>query len=309
MRATPSRRRFLAISAAMLSVAPAFAMERSRWRGRALGADVEITLRGPKAQAADALKAARAELARMEGLFSLYDPHTALGQLNARGRLEKPDTDFLEILRLVDRVHHMTGGVFDPTIQPLWRLLADTAGRPPKEALQAARNCIGWEKVSADPRRVRFAKPGMALTLNGIAQGFATDRVSETLVRAGFADTLVNIGEFRAGAGPWQIGIADPALGLVATRPLDGRALASSSPAALPLGEGGPDHIIDPAAPYRRPRWSTVSVEAKTASLADGLSTAFVFQSETKIRMLTASEDDLYRALLVAADGQMLEIT
>ena len=156
----------------------------------------------------------------MERLFSLYDPGSDLARLNRLGRLTNPAPDFLELLRLSDIVHRASDGAFDPSVQPLWRALAQ--GAEPA-SLSDARTRVGWSRVAFDKLAVRFLRPGMALTFNGIAQGFATDRVASVLRAQGFTDTLVNLGEFRAGAGSWRVGISDPVAGLVATRRLEWR--------------------------------------------------------------------------------------
>ena len=38
----------------------------------------------------------------------------------------------------------------------------------------------------------------MSITLNGIAQGYITDKVTELLASFGISNTLVNMGEYRA---------------------------------------------------------------------------------------------------------------
>ena len=56
---------------------------------------------------------------------------------------------------------------------------------------------------------------GMAVTLNGLAQGYVTDKLVELLRARGVAHSLVDMGEARAigshpDGRPWEIGIADP---------------------------------------------------------------------------------------------------
>ncbi|MEM7210656.1 MAG: hypothetical protein AAF479_02005 [Pseudomonadota bacterium] len=72
------RRRFLSISAAFCvagrAMADTHAQTDVRWQGRALGAEASITLRGSPDVAEAALRAAQAELEKVEGLFSLYRP-------------------------------------------------------------------------------------------------------------------------------------------------------------------------------------------------------------------------------------------
>ena len=117
-------------------------------------------------------------------------------------------------------------------------------------------------------RRIALA-PGQALTLNGIAQGFATDLVTATLKQAGIEQTLVNVGEFRGLGGPWRLGLRDPEHGYFGTRTLGDGAIATSSPRGTLVQ--GREHILHREA---TPLWSTVSVEAENATIADGFSTA-----------------------------------
>ena len=128
-------------------------------------------------------EAARAEIDRLENIFSLYRAGSEISVLNAKGRLQAPSFELLECLGLARRVHAVTEGRFDPTVQPLWRALAEahvsgTAPRP--EALAQARASIGFHRVRFDATRVVLA-PDQQLTLNGIAQGFIADRVARLM--------------------------------------------------------------------------------------------------------------------------------
>ncbi|MEX0285463.1 MAG: FAD:protein FMN transferase [Paracoccaceae bacterium] len=260
-----NRRRFLAISAAFAAL-PAGARAET-WRGYALGAEASVTLHGPRAQVARAFDAIPARLQQIERLFSLYDPQSALTRLNAEGQLMQPDALFLELLSHCEQIHTLTDGTFDPTVQVLWQALASDL------PMGQAREHIGWSRVQHHTAGVTLA-PGQSLTFNGIAQGFATDLITADLKGLGFtANTLVHIGEFSALGGPFRIGIEDPDAGLVGYRTLKNRALATSSPNATRLGHAS--HLMDPQG--RAPLWSTVTVEADSATLADGLSTAAVF--------------------------------
>lgn len=287
---TLTRRRFLTITAA-IAAAPASAAT-ARWQGRALGADVSLTIRGPRDAATRAIAAARNLLNEIEGLFSLYDPASALSRLNAHGVLPAPDPRFLALMQAADHGHRLTEGLFDPTIQPLWRALAkggDTA---------AARARVGWSRVRCDPARITLGT-GQALTFNGIAQGFATDLITEHLAASGLTDALVNIGEYRALGGPWQLAISDPAHGYLGMATLTGGAIATSSPAALLLGAQA--HILHPNA---RAQWSTVSVQADTATLADCLSTALCLAPHDQIAALS-DLPEVRRIALVDFDGNL----
>lgn len=270
-----TRRRFLTISAAAVAASPlsAGAAQVRRWRGVALGASVSMILTGlSRPEAGEVFRAVEAELARQERIFSLFLADSEISRLNRTGRLDHPSADLLEVLRLSGRLHAASGGAFDPTIQPLWQAVAE--GREAR----AAAGAVGWRHVALDGGAVHLTRPGMALTLNGIAQGHVTDRVAALLRRRGLADLLIDMGEIAAlGARPdgasWQVGVADPAGRIVRQVALRERAIATSAVRGTLIG-GARSHILDPRAPARPPVNALVSVSAQRAAVADGLSTA-----------------------------------
>lgn len=268
-----SRRRFIAVAAAAAAL-PGAAQAETIWRGVALGAEASISLRGDRRAAEAALQAALSEIERVERQFSLYRRDSALSRLNAGARLPLTP-DFAEMLALCDRLHRGTEGRFDPTIQPLWRALAE--GRD----AHAAAAQVGWARVEISADHAQLA-PGQALTLNGVAQGVATDRVADALRRHGFEDALVDIGELRAGNGDWRVSLRDAAGAELRAPTLRDRAIATSSPGALRIGERS--HILSPLG--EAPHWRTVAVEARTAALADGLSTALCLADQAAVQRI-----------------------
>ncbi|MBU4530350.1 MAG: FAD:protein FMN transferase [Hoeflea sp.] len=289
-----SRRRFITITAAgMLGAHHAMAADNAgaRWQGVALGAHADLRLVGlPARDAERLLVAARGEIERLEQLFSLYRTDSALARLNAMGVLEQPGPDMLELCSLVSTIHQASSGMFDPSVQPLWAAYARARGVPEPKALEAARAVAGWSKVDISVDRIRL-EPGAALTFNGIAQGFITDRVVSLLKAQGLEAGLVSVGEIAAvGAAPggkdWAIGLAgheDAAAD--ATIHLRDKTVATSSPNGTLFGAGPDGHILDPRSGLAATaRWRRVSVIHRSAAMADGLSTAGVLHSAEQLR-------------------------
>ena len=296
-----NRRRFIAISAALMAPLPAAAALHTE-TGQALGAKVTLRLAHPDAPAIAAR--AMAEIARLEDIFSLYREGSALMRLNAAGTLDTPPFELLECLSLAGAVHAASDGRFDPTVQPLWALhaAAAIAGQEvTPEALTAARAQVGWERVNLDPARITLA-PGMGLTLNGIAQGYIADRVAALLEAEGLGNVLIDTGEFRALGGHPQGGAWPVKLAQGDTVALRGRALATSAPLGTTFDQAGRmGHILDPRS--GRPVagvWQAVSVSAPTAALADALSTAICLTGdEVEARSLCAAFRDVRMESLV----------
>lgn len=285
-----SRRRFLAICGAACAARPASA--RTVWRGRAFGAEASIALVGEGAE--HALSAAFDTIRRMERLFSLYDPNSSLSVLNREGRLSMPP-EFGALIKVVEEMHSLTGGLFDPTVQPLWTALANG------EDADAARRRLGWNKVRVEGSDIEFGEPGMALTLNGIAQGFATDRVKAVLVAHGFRDVVVNVGEYAVGLDTAKIAVADARGRLIEAVELRDEAIATSS--ALALEVGGRGHILHPLRDGHVPMWETVSVTARSAAIADALSTAISLSLDERLASRIVTEGSAHRVVLKSRQG------
>ena len=311
-----SRRRFLGISAAAAGLAllplpfcarssrAAPMAERLVWRGSALGADATIQLHFDDADTGRRLiEACVAEVERLEAVFSLYRPDSALARLNRAGELVAPPLDLLRLLSESAGFSALTDGAFDPTVQPLWGLYADHFAKPgadpngPAEpAIRAALARVGWRNVVVNSERIAFARPDMAVTLNGIAQGYITDRVIELLQRHGVSQVLADLGETRTlgrhpDGAPWRVGLEDPRQRNRIARVLDIENLAVSTSGGYgtvfePTGRF--NHLFDPASGRCSERWSAVSVVASAATAADALSTACCFMSLDQIRAVVA---------------------
>ncbi len=124
----------------------------------------------------------------------------------------------------------------------------------------------------------------MALTLNGIAQGYITDRIVDLLRAGGIESSLVDMGEIRVlgarpDATPWRVGLANAVAGAQlspAVLEIVDKAVATSSPDGFrfdPAGHFG--HLLDPRTGLSSARWRNVTVVAPDAATADALSTAF----------------------------------
>lgn len=320
-----SRRRALTILGAAGGVALVPALMRSpraaplrTWQTTALGAPARIVLAHPDAaEAARLFEACSAEIARLEALFSLERADSALVRLNRDGAIAAPAPDMVRLLEEAQRVSRASDGAFDVTVQPLWRLYAEHFARPGHDAggpgageIAAALALVGWRALEVAPDRIAFARAGMAATLNGIAQGFITDRASELLRARGITSVLVDLGEHRAlGAHPdgrpWRVGLADPfdPAHVAATLDLVDRAVATSGGYGTRFSADGRfHHLFDPRTGASANRHASVSVIADTATTADALSTALYVGPDTLARRIAAAEPGI-EVRLTAADG------
>ena len=298
MSAAPTRRRFIRIAAAatlaqLAGPAAGVRGEEERftaWRGLAMGNLTRIEIRHPdRDRAARILAAAVQEIARLEELFTLYRADSALVRLNGAGLLADPPFDLVRLLAEAQSYSERTGGAFDVTVQPIWQAYAahffvagaDPAG-PPASVIRRATELVDYRALEVEPAAIRLARSGMALTLNGIAPGYMTDRVVELLKNAGLDHASVDIGEIRvigarADHEPWRAGIRDPfdTRRVAMELPLTDQALATSGGYGFRFDPDGCfHHIFDPRSGGCPHAYASVSIVAPTATAADALSTA-----------------------------------
>lgn len=282
--------------------------------GLAFGTTVSIKLLhddAPRALAAieDALR----QIKTVDALMSLYQESSQVHQLNQRGRVDAPDHHLLQVLAFARQLSARTAGAFDISVQPLWQVFSRAAAKgtlPAPDELAAAKALVNWQHIEAGARQVRLQTPGMAITLNGVAQGYAVDLALAALRAHGIRHALLDTGEFGAIGGkaagqPWMLGIRHPrqADALSVKLPLDGRIVATSGDyETFFTADFIHHHIFDPASGDSPPALASATVLAPTGMLADGLSTAFMVMGADKALALAAQWPEV-DALLIAKNG------
>lgn len=325
-----SRRRWLVLAAsaagATWGLQPDAQAAPLHWQGMAMGAPASLTLHhgGDAANAQAALKATLAEVSRLEAMFSLFRADSLICALNRSGRLDHAPAEFVALLRTALDMAAASDGVFDPSIQPLWRLYFDhfvTGGHtqpPAADQVAQARALVDWRGIQLAGNNVTLARDGMGLSLNGMAQGFITDCCTAVLRRHGFNHMLVDMGEPRAAAAKpdgsaWHIGLADPrepsrAVHTVSVRD---QAVATSGGYGTRFDEGGRfTHLINARSGQTAPAFESVTVVAPTATQADALSTALALipASDTAARQRLLRTQPGCRAICINGAGVVSEL-
>lgn len=250
-------------------------------------------------QAELAIEDAIHQAKQIDALMSIYNERSQVFQLNRDGHLVRPDPHLLRVLQASQDFSVLTDGAFDITVQPLWQafsLAAVSHTLPSNVQVESAKSLVSWEHLSVDQRLVKFNKPGMAITLNGVAQGYAVDLALAAVQARGISQALLDTGEFistgtKTADRAWTVGVQDPRIVdvFIAALQMDGRSVATSGDYETTFT---PDyvhnHIFDPATGESPLELASVTVVAPTGLLADGLSTAFFVLGSKKAMALAA---------------------
>lgn len=265
------------------------------WRERVMvGFGTSLWLKAGHANAEQldaALDEAVTAIRQVERQMSLFDAESALSRMNVRGQLRNPDAHLLNVLSMAREVSAASAGAFDASMQPLWQLWSQASGQgtlPSQRAIDKTRQLVNWRAIEISPALIRLNLPGMQLSLNGIAQGYASDLVRTILQSHGIRHALIDTGEtsllgHAPNDRPWTFGIEDAARqaqqARLQTPPLlvaDGRAIATSSDAHTVFSaDHRHHHIMDPHTGYSPAHWSSVTVLARSCTLADALTKVF----------------------------------
>jgi thiamine biosynthesis lipoprotein len=287
-----------------------------------MGTVVSLTVVDPSEdRAEDAMARAFAAMDRLEALLTRFDSGAPLGELRRVGKLDDAPAELVETVAFSARMHRATAGAFDVTVAPLLELTQSSlaAGAPPSRA--AVAECltrVGMDKLNAAGRSLSFARPGMAVTLDGVAKGRIVDAMAAELAACGIRHALVNAGgDIRAlggrGAGrPWTVAVRAPRpegrreeLGepkTVASYELTDGACATSGDYEIFFdSERIYHHIVNPATGLSPHAVASSTVLAADAGTADALATALLVTGPAG----TARVAPLVRGtLLLGPDGQ-----
>ena len=222
----------------------------------------------------------------VEKQMSLFDPDSALSRLNRLGELQKPDAELVSVLSLAQHVSLRSAGAFDVTMQPLWGLWSlhsQTQTVPSVKAISQTRSLVNWQALSVSSEVVRLNIKGMGVSLNGIAQGYAADKVRAVLQLHGVQHALIDTGETAvlgqsSKAEDWRFAV-EPSAASTVTPPVispHGWALATSSDSHTVFSaDHVHHHILNPHTGDSPSHWASVSVIAPSCALADALTKVF----------------------------------
>src|SRR6185437_14063062 len=274
------------------------AIERVTTEGKAMGTHLLLTSFTDETHDAAALKAAFdaaiTEIRRLESLMTTWREDSEVSRINAaagkRAVAVGPET--LAVIEKSVWMSERSEGVFDITFEAmhgLWKFDQDLEEKiPPRAAVEAARKLIDFRKIKIDhdARTVMLEKPGMRMSLGGIAKGYAVDAAVKVLRAAGLTSFFVQAGGDlyvqgrKPDGSPYRVGVRDPRspneTDFFATLEVEDHAFSTAGDYERGFVKDGRryHHIIDPRTGYPATASRSVTIWAKDAFTADAIDDA-----------------------------------
>lgn len=292
---------------------------------KAMGTSVSVWFwTDREADAARAAEAMFGEMKRLDKEMTTWLPDSELSKINTAAG-DKPvkvsDETIAVIARALD-ISKRSDGVFDITVQAfhgLWKFDEDMDGSLPDQAEVKKRLAlIGWKDIVLDKAKktVFLKRKGMAITLGGIAKGYAVDKCVALLKAKGFTDFMVQAGGDMYIAGskgkdPWMVGIRDPRgpkESMFAVSPIKDHSFSTSGDYERGFVKDGVryHHILDPKTGQPAHASRSVTIRAKDAFTADAWSKVmFIDGWEKGLELIKTNKLDDFEVVWVDDENKV----
>ncbi len=246
---------------------------------------------GNPQKAWDAIRAAEAEIRRIEKLISSWTDDSETAQINGAAGKEAVQVSE-ELFQLIARslkVSQITAGAFDISgtlARYYWNFNKENNTMLSQRILQKLRQLINYKLIELNPSdsTVFLKREGMKIGFGGIGKGYAAERAKAVMQQMGIESGLINAsGDLCCWGTPpkdtqWTVSIPDP-------RDREASLLEFYLPYGSVVTSGNYEnytvidgkrlsHIVDPRTAYPVEAIKNVSVVCPNAEFADALATA-----------------------------------
>ena len=148
--------------------------------------------------------------------MSIFNNNSLISQINDN-RADVLDVHLLRNIAVANRIHQISGGMYDITVKPLTDAYGFAAkGKIEHPNIDSLLTFVGFDKFRVDGFRIIKEDSRLQLDLNSLAKGYTVDMFADYLQGIGCTDYIVEIGgEIRASGVnargvDWRIGVDSP---------------------------------------------------------------------------------------------------
>ncbi|HIF9068911.1 TPA: FAD:protein FMN transferase [Photobacterium damselae] len=162
-------------------------------------------------------------LAEIDKEFSTYRNDSYISEFNhsASTQWQPASKEFIDLVALAKTINKDSGGCYDPTIQPLyklWGFQGDKLHVPTHEEITTIQGDMGINNIEIDPTHLKIRKviPQVQIDLSSMGEGFAISQLSKILEADGINNYLVEFGGdmkikgHKPNGVQWRVAIEQP---------------------------------------------------------------------------------------------------
>ena len=242
---------------------------------------VDISITGKDKNIDSILDSTFALIQDLDDQLSYYNENSEVSGINNREKVELSD-DLLKIMDVAGKVYSQSDSLYDVSVGALvdiWQF--DRAEIPSQSAIETAQSHIGYSKIKIKNGLISIPE-GMKINLGSLAKGYIIDQAVNLILSKGNFTGYVNAGgdiRYFGSTIPVKIGVQHPRNKneIIETIHLTDEAVVTSGDYERFFMKNGVryHHILNPETGFPAENTISVTVIAKTAIMADALSTAF----------------------------------
>ncbi|UCE04332.1 MAG: FAD:protein FMN transferase [bacterium] len=256
----------------------------------------------------------------IERITNNYDDSSFISIINreAGDRAIILDAVMYDLITKSDQINKISDGAFDITIESvkrLWNFSDDHPQIPGDSLLKYQLQWVGAEHIKIKDKKLRFNSPESKIDLGAIAKGYAIDQSIQVLKENGITDAMVNGGgDLRTicsdlTSGKRRVWIKHPRQSgvLFGYFRMDEGSIATSGDYErfFIYDSIRYHHILDPKTGYPARECVSVTIQALTATEADGLATAvFVLGIDRGLELIERLPD-VEGIIIFERDGKL----
>lgn len=285
-----------------------------------MGTDLEITVStADEARAKKAFAAVIAEMNLIEDEMSEWKEKTFVSEINRNAGVKAVavPSDLYKVIWAALTISDLSDGAFDiswASMRGVWDFSKGHERVPTEKEVSERLKLVNYRDIVLDEkaRTVFLKKKGMAIGLGAIAKGYAVDRATQAIAKAGIKDSIVKAGGDMRVQGtdngkPWEIGIKHPRKKeLLAKLGLTNVSISTSGDYERFFIKDKVlyHHIMDPKTGYPARGSMSVTILAPDTMTSDALSTTvFVMGPDKGLELINKLPG--VEAIIVDASGRM----
>lgn len=288
-----------------------------------MGSQFDITVVADSVDLAnDYIDIAIDEITRIENLISEWNPATQVSLINQKAGIEpvKIDQELFDLTERALNFSRLTNGAFDISAAAagkIWKFDGSVTQLPSHETVTDSVKDIDYKNIILDKENqtIFLKNTGMKIGFGSIGKGYAADKTKNLLASKGVIGGIINASGDMNSWGkqpdgqPWTIGITSPLnkKKAFAVFPLYESAVATSGiyEKFLTIDNKRYSHIIDPRTGYPSAGIASVTVFAKSAELANGISTSIVVMGK-QAGMDLVNQIPALSAVIIDENGKVM---